>query len=485
LHEELYGYDALGLAALVTAGELSALELLEATIGNIERLNPRLNAIVHRLDGRARDAVAGSAPAGVFGAVPFLVKDLIAEVEGTPFCEGSRGLKDYVSKLDTELVRRQKAAGLVIVGKTNAAEFGLYPSTEPALYGAAKNPWNVGLTTGGSSGGSAAAVAAGIVPMAHANDAGGSIRIPASCCGVFGLKPTRARNPLGPLFGEFAGGLVHEHAVTRSVRDSAALLDATCGADAGDPYFAPPAERSFLDEVQRDPGRLKIGLLTAVPPGWHPQAELHPDCERAVRDAAALCEAHGHIVEEVDPTRLAEPELGSIYGRVFTAFAAHVFEYWHKELGRELREEDVEPLTWRLYQAGSRLSSGQYLHAVQEMHLFCRKIARWYQEGGYDLLLTPTLRIAPVPLGAFSPTEEDPHAWLDHTTSFAAFTRIQNMTGQPAMSVPLFWNDDDVPIGVQFAARFGDEATLFRLAAQLERARPWSKRTPRVHCRTA
>jgi Asp-tRNA(Asn)/Glu-tRNA(Gln) amidotransferase A subunit family amidase len=340
----------------------------------------------------------------IFCGVPFLLKDLIAEYRGAPFHEGSFAVKGYVSKVDSELVKRQKAAGLIIVGKTNTPEFGCLPTTEPALYGPTANPWNPSRTPGGSSGGSAAAVAAGIVPMAHGNDGGGSIRIPASCCGLFGLKPTRGRNPLGPLFGDIGSGIVHEHAVTRTVRDSAALLDVTSGPARGDPYYAPPKECPFLEEVIREAGRLKIG------------------------------------------------------------------------------EYELEPVTWSRYHAGLDKTGTDYLVALEEIQRFSRKLARWYHEGSWDLILSLKLRIPPTNLGAFKTTPEAPTGWLDATLSFTAFTRIQNLTGQPAMSVPLFWNQDNLPIGVQFAGRFGDEATLFRLAAQLEQARPWADKKPPIHC---
>jgi amidase len=274
--EELIGYDAIALGELIHKRELSSIELLESTIQRIEKVNPKLNAVIHKMYDQARELAESwqtkldkdQAQDVVFCGVPFLLKDLIAEYKGFPFWEGSRAVKGYISKVDSELVNRQKVAGLIIVGKTNTPEFGCLPLTDSVLFGPTLNPWDPSLTPGGSSGGSAAAVAAGIVPMAHGNDGGGSIRIPASCCGLFGLKPTRGRNPLGPLFGDLGGGIVSEHAVTRTVRDSAALLDVTSGPDAGDPYFAPPKDRPFLEEVKRDAGRLKIGFLLSIPENW-------------------------------------------------------------------------------------------------------------------------------------------------------------------------------------------------------------------------
>ena len=418
----------------------------------------------------------------LFCSVPFLLKDLLAECKGSPFVEGSRAVRGYVSKVDSELVKRQKASGLVIVGKTNTPEFGAMPTTEPALFGPSANPWDPSLTPGGSSGGSAAAVATGIVPMAHGNDGGGSIRIPASCCAVFGLKPTRGRNPLGPLFGDIGSGLAHEHALTRSVRDSAALLDVTSGPDIGDPYYAPPNERPFLEEVGIEVGRLKIGVLTGVPKGWHVNTELHPDCVDAVKDAAQFCGNLGHIVEEIAPEDLSFPKVAESFGCIFSSYIGHAVAYWERELGRKIEEDELEPVTWGRYQAAKAQTGADHLVAVEETQLFSRKVARWYHDGGYDLLLSPTLRIPPTKLGALQWTPETPEKWIELVQSFGTFTRIQNLTGQPAMSVPLFWNQNGIPIGVQFAARFGDEATLFRLAAQLEQERPWAHRKPLIHC---
>ncbi len=483
-------YDAIGLGELIRKGEISPVELLEITIQRIEKINPRINAIIHKMYDQARETAeswsseirAGTAADAVFGGVPFLLKDLIAEYKGAPFHEGSRAVKGYISKLESELVKRQKAGGLIIVGKTNAHEFGSLPTTEPNLYGPTINPWDTSLTPGGSSGGSAAAVATGIVPMAHGNDAGGSIRIPASCCGLFGLKPTRGRNPLGPLFGDIGGGIVHEHAVTRTVRDSAALLDVTSGPDLGDPYYAPPKKRPFLQEVGRDLEPLRIGFLTSIPEGWDKETKLHPDCENAAVDAAQLCESLGHFVDEIAPEQLQYPNISKAFGIIFSCCIGHIIAYWERELGKKIGENELEPLNWNDYQASLNITGADYLVSVDEIQRFSRKIACWYNEGGYDLLLTPTMRIPPAKLGSFELTPEDPIKWLKVTRAFIAFTRTQNLTGQPAMSVPLFWNEDNIPIGVQFAGRFGDEAALFRFAAQLEQARPWADKKPPIHC---
>jgi len=483
--DDLLGYDALALGELIRRCELTPSALLEGTIQRIQRVNPALNAVIHTLYEQAREIASRAPLRGPFGGVPFLLKDLVAEYQGAPLHEGSRALKGYVSKLDTELVRRQKAAGLLIIGKTNTPEFGAVPTTEPLLTGATANPWDPRLTPGGSSGGSAAAVAAGIVPMAHANDVGGSIRIPASCCGVFGLKPTRGRTPLGPLFGDLWSGLFCEHAVTRTVRDSAALLDATAGPDVGDPYPAPPPARPFLEEVGREVGRLKIGLLTSIPEGWADGVQVHPECVEAVQDAAQLCEGLGHFVEEVPSATLGYPGLSRSFGLLWSCGIGHIVGYWERELGKPLTEDQLEPSTWIAYQAGLKRTGGNYLAALEHIQRFARQLARWYHAGAYDVVLSPTLSLPPTPLGAFSPVADDPRRWAALSRAFVAFTFVANVTGQPAMSVPLYWNAANIPIGVQFMARFGDEATLFRLAAQLEQARPWSARRPPVHASPA
>ena len=490
MKDELVKYDAIGLGELIKSREIKPVELIEATIHRIEKVNPRINAVIHKMYDEAsyfsercdiKKASSKLLKSRFFG-IPFLLKDLIAEHKGSAFNEGSLAVKGYVSKRDSELVIRQKEGGLIIIGKTNTPEFGLLPTTEPTLYGATANPWNPGVTAGGSSGGSAAAVAAGIVPMAHGNDAGGSIRIPASCCGIFGLKPTRGRNPLGPLFGDLGSGIVHEHAVTRTVRDSAALLDLTSGPDPGDPYCAPPKERPFLEEVGKDPGRLKIGVLTSIPEGWSLENQLHPDCEKAAKDAAMLCDNLGHIIQEIPPQEVSYPSLFKRFGNLLSCLAGRFIAYWEKELGKPLTQDQLEPQTWITYQAGLHRTGADYLGALEDIQRFARKLAHWYAQGGYDLILSPTICIPPVKLGSFKFDQDNPMKWARMANIFGALTYVYNLTGQPAMSIPLYWNQDNVPIGVQFAGCFGDEAKLFRLAAQLEQARPWAGRRPTIHC---
>jgi amidase len=490
MRDELIEYDAVSLGELIRKGEIKPIESIDITIQRIEQVNPKLNCVVHKMydqahtigkhwtDRKKEEQTDGS----IFGGVPFLLKDLLAESKENPLHEGSAAVKGYVSKLDSELVKRQKASGLIIVGKTNTPEFGLLPTTEPELYGPTFNPWDPSLIPGGSSGGAAAAVASGIVPMAHGNDAGGSIRIPASCCGLFGLKPTRARNPLGPIFGDIGSGIVCEHAITRTVRDSAALLDATAGPDIGDPYYAPPKERPFLEEVGQEVGRLKIGLLTSIPKGWGIETLMHPDCESAVRDAALLCESLGHRVAEIKPDDLGFTDLYKTFGIIFTCLVGRFIAYWETELDKKFAEDQLEAITWVTYQAGLKRTGADYLGALENCQRFSRKLARWYEKGGYDMILSPTICIPPIEIAAFQPAPDDPMRWARMSNTFCALTYIYNITGQPAMSVPLYWNKANIPIGVQFASRFGDEATLFRLAAQLEQARPWKNRKPFIHC---
>ncbi|MBW2090533.1 MAG: amidase [Deltaproteobacteria bacterium] len=479
--DEFAYLDATAQAELVRSKEVKPIELVEAAIERVERLNPQLNAVITPLFDRAREAARGDIPDGPFTGVPFLMKDIGAYYAGARMAMGTSVLKDFVPDHDSELTARFKKAGLVIIGKTNTPEFGLLPTTEPVLFGPSRNPWNTDRTTGGSSGGAAAAVASGMVPMAHANDGGGSIRIPASCCGVFGLKPTRARNSLAPDFGDMMSGLVIEHAVARSVRDSAALLDATAGPVAGDPYWAPPPKRPFLEEVGADPGRLRIAFSTETATG----TPVHADCVEMVRDAAKLCQELGHEVIEagtiVEPPPMAEGGqnlLEQSFTVLWAGGLASTINGIAMLTGQSPKPEDYEPLTWALYEQGRAFSASDYLMAVQMMQRLARLIAGFFED--YDLLLTPVLGSPPVPIGTFDATKENTEQAWERVVQFAPFTAIFNATGQPAMSVPLFWNDEGLPVGAHFVGRFGDEATLFRLAAQLEEARPWADRRPPV-----
>ena len=465
--------DATAQADLVRTKDVKPLELVEAAIDRIERLNPQLNAVVYKLYDQARARANSVLPDGPFKGVPFLLKNILGLCAGAPNDQSSKFVQGFVAPFDSTLVARYKKAGVVICGVTNAPEFGLMPTTEPTLFGPAHNPWNLAHTTGGSSGGSAAAVAAGLVPFAHANDGGGSIRIPASCCGLVGLKPTRARNPMGPTVGDVFSGLVAEHILSRSVRDSAAMLDATAGPDLGDPYVAPPPARPYAEEVGAPVGKLRIAFSTTTPTG----VPLHPDCKTAVEDAAQLCESLGHEVVESAPTLEAE-KITPMFMALWGGGLAWTIDSYSHLLGKAPTADQFEPGTWGLYQHGKHVTASQYLLAVQWLQGMSRQIAQWMS--GFDVWLTPTLGMPPLPLGAMDSSPEDPNAGMRVAAAFVPYTPLTNVTGQPSLSLPLYWNDDGLPIGTLFTGQFGDEATLFRLAAQLEAARPWGDKRPPI-----
>jgi amidase len=473
---EMAGLDVLDQADLVRRGDVSASEMVHWAIERIEALNPTLNAVVSTSFDEAIER-AKTSPSGMFGGVPYLLKDLIIERAGTPFTEGSQFLRGNVSTFTSELAVRLERAGLIIMGRTNTPEFGMAPTCEPLLHGATRNPWDLDRSTSGSSGGSAAAVASGMVPAAHGNDLGGSIRYPASACGLFGLKPTRARVPLGPEYGDAVSGGATEHALTRSVRDSAALLDAVNGPMVGDPYPAPPIARPFLDEVGRDPGRLRIAWSARTAEG-----DLgHPDCVAALADAVALLESLGHEVVEADLPGLT-PDVGEAIGIGMNAAVAWIVGYWIRKLGREPGPDDLEPLTRAFWEQGQLVTAARYLQAVEDIQRFARIVGRFLSGGpsGYDLYLNPTMSEPPARIGEITSTPQEPLRALERggrTVRYAGV--VANLTGNPAMSVPLWWNDQGLPIGVHFLGRFGDEATLFRLASQLEATRPWPTRRPR------
>ena len=468
---EFERYDGVALAQLVQQREVSPEELLEASIARVEARNPVVNAVVSRLYDEARAAIKAGLPVGPFTGVPYLLKDLGALYKGAVTSSGSRLFADNRADHDSEITARLKRAGLVIFGKTNTPELGFCPSTEPRLFGATRNPWNLAHSAGGSSGGAAAAVASGMLPMAHASDGGGSIRVPASCCGLFGLKPTRARNPLGPERGEDWGGASTAHAITRTVRDSAALLDATSGPDIGDPYWAPPPAGPFLQEVGRPPGRLRIALATA---SWN-GSPVDPECSAAARAAAALCESLGHHVEEARP-QFDGPSLWAAVRVIIGANVCATLEARAKALGRTLGPENVERYTWERVVDARSYTATDYINAIGVAHRAGRDVARFFAD--HDLILSPTMCQPPFPLGVLDLMSEDGEAYLAAMQASVGFTALFNFTGNPAMSLPLAWSEGGLPIGVQFAAPFGDEATLFRLAAQLEQAQPWGDRRP-------
>ena len=488
--EEYIRLDATALAGLVRGGEVSAIELLELALARLARWNPAINAVVIELAERARRDAAATLPAGPFAGVPFLVKDLDGFLAGAEFTASSRALLGYVPPRDSELFRRYRDAGLVICGKTNTPEFGLVGTTESLLRGPARNPWNPAYSCGGSSGGSAAAVAARIVPMAHGGDGGGSIRIPASACGLFGLKPTRGRTPMGPDESEAWSGFVQRHAITRTVRDSAMLLDATQGHDAGAPYTAPPPQRPYAGEVGRDPGRLRIAFSTRSLFG----RDTHPDCVAAVRAAAALLEPLGHEVTEAHPP-IEREALVHASLVVVAACTAGLVRQIGKLRGRRVRGRELEPTTQFLATLGEALPAGEFEFARLTFHAASRALAPFF--AAHDVFVDATLAFPPPRIGewALAPqlqwairsfSSVLPRAVmrraLDHFAADGlertANTMLFNMSGQPAMSVPLHVNAEGLPIGVQCVGGFGDEATLFRLAAQLEQAAPWIERMP-------
>jgi amidase len=489
-------YDGLGLADLVRRGEVSPRELVQAAIERIEARNPAVNAVVHRMYDEALAVAAGPIGDGPFVGVPFLLKDLVSWYAGAPVTSGSRILSKFIAPHDTEIVRRYRRSGVIVLGKTNTPEFGLTPFTEPALFGPTRNPWDLSRTPGGSSGGSAAAVASGMVPMAGGGDGGGSIRIPASCCGLFGLKPTRGRNPTGPIEGELWDGAVQEHVLTRSVRDSAAMLDAIAGEEPGAPYMTPPPERPFLDEVGADPGRLRIAftdrpLLADV---------MHDDCRVALRDTVALLESLGHTLVEASPPIDRDEFLHAFLLMVCGQADADLGDA-EAMTGQRASPSNVEVLTWALALLGRSYSAAAMARARRVLERATRAMGRWFAGYEVDVLLTPTLTTPPFEIGALQPPAHEMAAMralgqlraggvmklagaLDKAAKrvfdWIACPPLFNITGQPAMSIPLAWNAQGLPIGMHFAGRFGDEAMLFRLAAQLEAARPWMDRRPTI-----
>ncbi len=474
MSDQLAELDATAQAELVRRGELTPGELVDAAIARIERLNPQLNAVIHPLFDKARAAAASpELPNGPFRGVPFLVKDAVCHTAGDPYHLGMRFLKQrkYVADADTELARRFRAAGFVFVGKTNTPELAMSATTEPLAYGATRNPWSLDRSTGGSSGGSAAAVAAGLAPVAHANDMGGSIRIPASCCGLVGLKPTRARSTLAPDFGEYWGPLTHEHVVTRSVRDSAAVLDAVSGPAIGDPYTAPPPRRSFASEMGVDPGSLRIGFSaeTAV-------CTVDPQVVEAVERTAVWLEELGHRVERV---RLDVFDYPVPFGGWISVGLARELDRWSERLGEKIGPDDVEPVIWMMAEEGRAMSAMEYVEATEATHAWSREVQGWWRRGD-DILLTPTLSAPPPHLGTLAPTVEVTEL-MRGMTELCCFTAPFNATGQPAMSLPLHLTADGLPVGVQLVGSYGREDVLLQLASQLERAHPWAERRPPIH----
>ncbi|MEJ0024690.1 MAG: amidase [Rhizomicrobium sp.] len=467
---EYLRYDAVGLAELVARRDVTPAELLKAAFTRLREVNPKLNAVVRLLEDEASAAIAQGMPEGPLAGVPYLLKDVTTQMAGTITTNGSRLFANAVALEDSALVAAYKRAGLVIFGKTNAPEFGLAGITEPELWGPTLNPWNLERTCGGSSGGSASAVAAGIVPAAQASDGGGSIRIPAACCGLFGFKPSRGRVSMAPQ-GEGWGGLTVLHAVTHSVRDSAALLDASCRPVPGDPYYLAPPQTPFLQEAGRTPVKLRIATIVGNLNG----SVQHPECAAAVREAAKLCRSLGHSVEEATLPVAIGDLLKSAMVIVATTVAANLQREADRR-GRAIADGEVEPLTRMVLEQAKTMTGVQYAQAIQATHAAGRIMARWMEP--YDVLLLSTLGDLPIPIGLLKDGISDIEALAAKHANFAPNTQVFNATGQPAMSVPLAMSRDGLPIGIQFAARTGDDALLFRLAGQLEAAQPWAQRKP-------
>ncbi len=458
--DEYRSYDALGLAALIRSGAVTPLEVLEVALAATDALNPSLNAVVARLDDAAREAVGQGLPSGPFTGVPFAVKDLWTDVQGVTTFNGSRLFAGSSAAHDSELVARYRRAGLVLAGKTNTPELGLSPSTEPALWGPVHHPWRQGISAGGSSGGAAAAVAAGIFPMAHATDGGGSIRIPAAYCGLFGLKPTRGRVSFAPDRGESWNGMGVAHVVSRSVRDSAAALDATAGYVPGDPYAAPASSGTFLEHAGTDPGRLRIGIITTSPTG----TPTDPALVAAARRTAERCERLGHPLREVQWPFDGEL-LGPMSGAITSTSVAVAVDSRLRALGRTHGGGDLEPVTADIAEAGRRIPATSYASAIQWMHAVGRAMAQLFTD--IDVLITPTVGRVAAPHGLLDGS--DLERFRAEVGPVTAFTSLANVTGQPAMSLPLDVGADGLPIGTQMIGRFGEEATLLQVAGQLER----------------
>jgi amidase len=491
--ESLYSeHDALGLAELVRRGEVTPLELLEEAILRIETLNPQLNAVIHKMYDKARATTQSELPDGPFKGVPFLLKDLLADYAGEPTASGAHFFKNYIPRKDSELVSRFKSTGVVILGKTSTSEMGILGTCETDLYGPTFNPWDLHRSAGGSSGGSAAAVASGFVPMASGGDGGGSIRIPSSYCGTFGLKPTRGRNPGGIIAGEQWFDLAVEHVLTRSVRDSAAMLDATHGYHTGAIHSPPLPARPYLEEVETEPGKLRIAYTTKPLLG----KSMHPDCITGLEATVKLLEGMGHTLIEDAPTIDRIPTAIAYLTLVACGTAASI-RLAEEEMGKKARSSDFEAPTWALILVARRMKAKQLIEALQTMQVTARIINEFLKE--YDIFLTPTVSTPPPMIGELllqGPLRTTIEllaglnaGWVldaanlittaaDNLLEYVPYTPIGNLAGNPAMSVPLYWNESGLPIGMHFVGKYADEATLFRLAGQLERAQPWFGRRP-------
>lgn len=468
--KEYENYDAIGLAELIRNGEVTAEEVLEAAIARCDARNPALNAVVQELYDHGREMAVRDLPSGPLAGVPYLIKDLGAAIAGTPTTGGSKFMEDVVPDADSETVVRLKAAGMSIFGKTNTCEFGMSITCEPQFYGPTKNPWDDDVTPGGSSGGAASAVAARILPAAHASDGFGSIRVPASCCGLVGLKPTRGRNSFAPGLGERMGGIVAEHTVSITVRDHAAILDATAGPAPGDPYFAPPPARAFLSEALTEPGVLRI----AVSSGGNTGAKTDGEHARVLTETVQVLSELGHHVEEADPP-LDNDEMQEVFRTLMASNAAQTIRL-HPTKGRLPVEGEIEKVVAATAEKGESVTGYDVFLAQGRMHTAGRRMAAFHEQ--YDVLLTPGLGHMPPRLGWLDMMMDDADEYWDRVAAFSPFTVWFNLTGAPAISLPVGTTDQGFPVSVQAVGRYADEATLFRLSAQLEQAMPWRDRRP-------
>ena len=473
---EYTAYDGLGLAELVARKQVQAEELIDAALRAIEKVNPKLNAVLQTLAPQAHESARSGLPQGPFTGVPFLIKELVLHAKGVRCDMGSRLAQGFTPAEDTELMTRFRRAGLVLAGTTQTPELGYNPTTETVLFGPVHNPWDLTRSAGGSSGGSGAAVAAGIVPLAHANDGGGSIRIPASCNGLVGLKPSRDRIPTGPDYGDPLCGLACEFIVSRSVRDSATLLDLVAGADVGAPGMLAAPGQPYREQITLSPGNLRIAWTTTPASG----AKISPDCEKAVHETVRLLQSLGHTVIEDQPRYNWEAFLANIHV-IWTAFTTAMVDDAGAALGRKPSLANLEAVTLACYEEGKRFSAADLVKAMGYNNILSRQIGTFFQN--YDVFITPTLAQPPAPLGEVNQNRKGLTAmeWTQQVFTYVPFTPAFNSTGQPAISLPLHWNAAGLPIGVQFVGHFGDEATLLRLAAQLESAQPWASKRPPVH----
>jgi len=465
-NSEYFSYDALGLAELVRTKQISSIELLEVAIALTEKLDPKLNAVPIKHFELARENLKNNTDSGIFNGVPFLLKDLNNYLKGTVTSGGSRVLENITADHTSELVKRTLDSGLNIFGKTNSPELGLTVTTEPVLYGPTRNPWDLDRSSGGSSGGASSAVAAGIIPMAQASDGGGSIRIPASCCGLFGLKPTRARTPLGPVSLEGWGGQSIFHCVSVSVRDSAALLDVTSGPEKGAPYRSAYQEKSFLEQINIEPGNLKIGYLEDS------SISVDEDVKEVMNSTIDLCQKLGHSVESTK-INFSSEEISLAIITIISSNVSYAVKSQSDQTGREVSNEYFENVTLQMAENGNNFSASDYVNAIKINHRLGQELEKMFDQ--YDVLLSPVLASPPVKIGTIDMNTNDMKTYVERLTKYSPFTGIFNQSGQPSMSVPLFRTKDNLPVGSMFSAAFGNENLLFSLAGQLEQAQPWVK----------